>query len=75
ANVTVRAQDIDGNNLKIKARGILARVLQHEIDHLDGILYFDRMEDFSTLRYPTRTQAGDEDEPSTEPATAASRAG
>ena len=37
-------------------------MLQHEIDHLDGILYFDRMEDFSTLRYPTRAPEGDEDE-------------
>jgi peptide deformylase len=31
-------------------------VLQHEIDHLDGVLYFDRMEDFSTLRYPARAE-------------------
>ncbi|MEX1157658.1 MAG: peptide deformylase [Thermomicrobiales bacterium] len=62
ANVTVRALDVDGNTLKIKARGLLARVLQHEIDHLDGILYFDRMEDYSSLRYPARTASGDEDE-------------
>jgi peptide deformylase len=34
-------------------------VLQHEIDHLDGILFFDRMDDWSTLRYPR--QASDED--------------
>ncbi|MDQ3548581.1 MAG: peptide deformylase [Chloroflexota bacterium] len=74
ANVTVRTQDIDGNTLKIKARGLLARVLQHEIDHLDGILYFDRMEDYSSLRYPTRTPSGDDDEPANEPVTASSRA-
>jgi peptide deformylase len=74
ASVTVRSQNIEGNSLKIKARGLLARVLQHEIDHLDGILYFDRMEDYSTLRYPTRTQAGDEDDVAGEPATASSRA-
>lgn len=73
-SVTVRAQDVDGNALKIKARGILARILQHEIDHLDGILYFDRMEDYSTLRYPARTSSGDEDEAAAEPATASSRA-
>ncbi len=74
ASVTVRAQDIEGNSLKIKARGLLARVLQHEIDHLDGILYFDRMEDYSSLRYPARAQSGDEDEAGSESATASSRA-
>ena len=62
ASVTVRAQDIDGNTLKIKARGLLARVLQHEIDHLDGILYFDRMDNYSSLRYPTRTSSDDDSE-------------
>jgi peptide deformylase len=56
SNVTVRARTMDGKQVKIKARGILARVLQHEIDHLDGVLYFDRMEDFSTLRYPARAE-------------------
>ena len=74
ASVTVRARDVEGNSLKIKARGLLARVLQHEIDHLDGILYFDRMEDLSSLRYPTRTQPEDDDEKAGEPATASSRA-
>jgi peptide deformylase len=52
ATVSVRASDIEGNDLRIKARGVLARALQHEIDHLDGILFFDRMEDWSSLRYP-----------------------
>jgi peptide deformylase len=60
ATVNVRATDIEGNDLRIKARGVLARVLQHEIDHLDGILFFDRMEDWSSLRYPRRV-ADDED--------------
>lgn len=49
--VNVKAQDIDGRPLRIKARGVLARILQHEIDHLDGVLFFDRMEDWSTLGY------------------------
>ena len=52
ATVVVRATDIEGQELRIKARGMLARVLQHEIDHLDGILFFDRMQDWSSLRYP-----------------------
>jgi peptide deformylase len=48
-SVTVRAKDLDGRDLKLKARGYLARVLQHEIDHLDGILFFDRMADLAEL--------------------------
>lgn len=40
--VKVAAKDIFGKKLKIKADGLLARVLQHEIDHLDGVLIIDR---------------------------------
>ncbi|MCL5795063.1 MAG: peptide deformylase [Patescibacteria group bacterium] len=40
--VSVLAYDLEGNRLKIRAKGLLARVLQHEIDHLDGILITDR---------------------------------
>lgn len=41
--VTVRAQDRNGNNITVKGEGLLARALCHEIDHLDGILYIDRV--------------------------------
>lgn len=41
--VTVEAQDLDGKPLEIEASGYLARVLQHEIDHLDGVLFTDRL--------------------------------
>jgi peptide deformylase len=40
--VKIKARDVAGKKLKIKADGLLARVLQHEIDHLDGILVIDR---------------------------------
>ncbi len=40
--VTVRGQDREGKEMRIKARDWLARVFQHEIDHLDGILFIDR---------------------------------
>ncbi|MBA3052962.1 MAG: peptide deformylase [Candidatus Omnitrophota bacterium] len=43
AFVRVRAMDIDGNERIIEAGGMEARVLQHEIDHLDGILFTDRI--------------------------------
>ncbi len=40
--VTITALDKDGAPFKIKASGLLARALQHEIDHLEGILFIDR---------------------------------
>lgn len=40
--VNVLAQDLTGRRVKIRAKGLLARILQHEIDHLDGILIPDR---------------------------------
>ena len=42
-NVTVRAQDRNGKNFIVSAEGFKARALCHEIDHLDGILYIDRV--------------------------------
>jgi peptide deformylase len=50
ASVTVKAIDLNNKPVRIKARGYLARVLQHEIDHLDGILFIDRVEDKTTLK-------------------------
>jgi len=40
--VTVKATNLDGKKVKIKAFDLLARVVQHEIDHLDGILFIDK---------------------------------
>jgi peptide deformylase len=40
--VVVKALNRFGKPVKLKAEGWLARILQHEIDHLDGILYTDR---------------------------------
>ena len=41
--VVVRGRDEQGKAVRIRADGILARALQHEIDHLDGILFIDRI--------------------------------
>ncbi len=41
--VSVRAMDRDGDVREIHAEGLLARALQHELDHLDGILFLDRL--------------------------------
>ena len=42
--VTVRAQDRKGKKIEITGEGLLARALCHEIDHLDGIIYVDKMD-------------------------------
>ena len=41
--VTARAETLDGAQVTIEATGLLARALQHEVDHLNGILFIDRM--------------------------------
>jgi peptide deformylase len=43
AQVRVRARDVTGKELVVEAEGLEARVIQHEIDHLDGILILDRI--------------------------------
>ncbi len=40
--IILKAINFDGKKIKIKAFGLLARVIQHEIDHLDGILFIDK---------------------------------
>lgn len=40
--ITVQGLNIDGQLVKIKAEGLLARIIQHEIDHLNGILICDK---------------------------------
>jgi peptide deformylase len=59
-SVVVEALDHDGQPVTIRASGWYARILQHEIDHLDGTLYIDRMDTrtFSNVRnlHLARTQ-------------------
>jgi peptide deformylase len=50
ARVRVRALNRRGKRVTVDAEGLLARVLQHEIDHLDGILITDRVDDPSKIR-------------------------
>jgi peptide deformylase len=47
--VQVRALDRRGNRIEVDLNGYPARVAQHEIDHLDGVLFIDRMKSFETL--------------------------
>ena len=47
--VTAKALDLDGREIRIKADGLLAQALEHETDHLNGIVYIDRMENIEEL--------------------------
>ena len=46
SRVTVRGLDAEGAPVEVEAEGLLARALQHEIDHLDGVLFIDRLSPF-----------------------------
>ena len=52
--IRVRAIDRKGKPVDFEAEGFHARVLQHEIDHLDGIVYVDRMKDLRSLSYTVK---------------------
>jgi peptide deformylase len=43
SKVRVKALDVDGNEIRIRAEGFLARVLQHEVDHTNGLLFIDHI--------------------------------
>lgn len=49
-SVTVKGRDRNGKEVRIKAEGLLAQALEHEIDHLNGKLYIDHPEVRETLR-------------------------
>lgn len=51
AHIGLRALDLNGRVIEREARGFFARVLQHETDHLDGVLYPQRMDDLTLLTY------------------------
>ena len=49
--IKVRALDRKGERIELTARNFSARVVQHETDHLDGVLFFDRMRSFESLTF------------------------
>ena len=49
--IVVRAFDRRGKRTELRAAGFTARVIQHETDHLDGVLFFDRMKEFLSLTF------------------------
>jgi peptide deformylase len=70
-HIKVTALDRHGKRFELELKDFPARVVQHETDHLDGVLFLDRMKKFDSLtyldeysRYHTRQagEAGDEDD-------------
>jgi peptide deformylase len=49
--IRVKAMDRKGERIELRAHDFPARVIQHETDHLDGVLFFDRMRSFETLSF------------------------
>ena len=49
-SVTVKGRDQNGKEIRVKADELLAQALEHEIDHLNGVLYTDRLESMDSLR-------------------------
>jgi peptide deformylase len=50
-SVEIEALDRNGKRINLKASGFLARIIQHEADHLDGKVFLDQMDDFSSLTF------------------------
>ena len=55
-SVVVKGQDARGKAIRVRAENWLARILQHEIDHLDGILFLDRLDRPEDLREVTEDE-------------------
>ncbi len=63
AQATVKGRNRQGKRIKVKANGLVAEVLEYEIDHLNGILYIDHVESQDKL-YQVDCQTLLEDKPS-----------
>jgi peptide deformylase len=66
SKIRIKAMDIQGNEIRFKAEGFLARVIQHEIDHTNGVVFIDHIKDqtdaFYTLDKKGELQPLDYDE-------------
>src|ERR1700730_4720 len=61
--VVVKGLNRKGKEIRVKSSGFTARAFQHELDHLDGILFTDRRSDLGTLRRAEELEADSEAEP------------
>jgi peptide deformylase len=51
SKIRIKALDVEGNEVRFKAEGFLARVIQHEIDHTNGIVFIDHIKDQTEAFY------------------------
>ena len=66
--VTVKARDVHGKEIRISAaEGLLGQALQHEIDHLNGMVYVDRLDSLDDLQRTSRRELRRESGESAEP--------
>jgi peptide deformylase len=56
ANVTVKARDASGKEIRLTGEGLFGQALQHEIDHLNGMLYIDRLDNLDELHRSSPTE-------------------
>ena len=60
-NVVVKGRNRRGKEVRIKSSGFTARAFQHELDHLDGILFIDRLTNLDTLRRVEELEAEEQE--------------
>ena len=56
AHVTVKARDLKNKEIRLTGEGLFGQALQHEIDHLNGMVYIDRLDSLDELRRSSPTQ-------------------
>ncbi len=58
--ITIKATDLDGNEIKLKLRGYAAIVFQHEIDHLNGVMFYDHINKQEPFAVPENAKPCDQ---------------
>jgi peptide deformylase len=59
--VTVKARDLKGKEIRLTGEGLFGQALQHEIDHLNGLVYVDRLDSLDDLQRARRAQQRDDE--------------
>ncbi len=59
--VTVKARNLKGKEIRLTGEGLFGQALQHEIDHLNGVVYVDRLDSLHDMKRAHRTQRRDDD--------------
>ncbi|MFC0523966.1 peptide deformylase [Pontibacillus salicampi] len=60
ARITVKGTDLEGNDVKLRLRGFASIVFQHEIDHLNGIMFYDHIDKENPFKEPENASPADQ---------------